>query len=156
MLPLRACSAGLVGATLLFSAYAFGADNTDVSKLTAANSAFDVALSKRDLAALDVICAQDDGVSAFHPPSKTVIIGWGAVRKSWEGAFANFPEMSVQMNNPHVRVIGNMAFVTGTETFRGKRTNGDVVEFLAPTTNVYEKRGEQWLLVHHHAGRAPQ
>ena len=67
-----------------------------------------------------------------------------------------FPEMSVQMKNPQVRILGSTAIVTGVEAFRGKRLNGDIVEFLAPTTNVYEKRGEQWLLVHHHAGRAPQ
>ena len=64
--------------------------------------------------------------------------------------------MSVQMKNPQVRILGSTAIVTGVEAFRGKRLNGDIVEFLAPTTNVYEKRGEQWLLVHHHAGRAPQ
>ena len=156
MFPSRVSCIGLVGAVLLLSTHAFGADNPDVAKLTTANAAFDAALSRRDLAALDVIWAQDESVSAFHPPSKAVIIGWSAVRRSWEGAFGNFPEMSVEMKNPHVRVVGSMAVVTGTETFRGKRPTGDIVEFLAPTTNVYEKRGEQWVLVHHHAGRAPQ
>ena len=147
---------GLLVIILLSSAHAFAVDEPEVAKLVAANSAFDAALSKRDLAALDVIWAQDERVSAFHPPSKAIIVGWSAVRRSWEGAFANFPEMSVEMKTPHVRVVGNMALVTGTETFRGKRPNGDVVEFLAPTTNIYEKRGQQWVLVHHHAGRAPQ
>ncbi|VIO73727.1 YybH family protein [Bradyrhizobium ivorense] len=156
MLLHRACCLGFSGAMLLLTAQAFSADDPDVAKLMTANSAFDAALSKRDLAALDVIWAQDDRVSAFHPPSKATIVGWSAVRRSWEGAFGNFPEISVEMKNPHIRIAGNMALVTGTETFRGKRSNGEVVEFLAPTTNVYEKRGEQWVLVHHHAGRAPQ
>jgi ketosteroid isomerase-like protein len=156
MSTVRTSCLSVVAATLFFGMPAFGQDNPDITKLRAANSTFDAALSKRDLAALDVIWAQDGGVTVLHPPSKAVIVGWAAVRKSWEGAFANFPEMFVEMKDPHVRVAGNMALVTGTETFRGKRPNGDVVEFMAPTTNIYERRGDQWLLVHHHAGRAPQ
>jgi ketosteroid isomerase-like protein len=156
MSAVRTASLSIIAATLFLGVAAFGDNNPDIVKLKAANATFDAALSKRDLAALDVIWVQDGGVTALHPPSKAVIVGWTAVRKSWEGAFANFPEMSVEMKEPNVRVVGNMALVTGTETFRGKRPNGDIIEFLAPTTNVYERRGDQWLLVHHHAGRAPQ
>jgi ketosteroid isomerase-like protein len=143
-------------AFLFVATVAFGQDSPEVARLKAANATFDATLSKRDLAALDALWAQDAAVTALHPPSKAVIVGWGAVRKSWEGAFANFPELSVQMKDPQVRIAGSTAIVTGVEIVRGKRPNGEAVEFLAPTTNVYEKRGEQWLLVHHHAGRAPQ
>ena len=156
MPAIRTVYLSVIAATLFLGVPAFGEDNADTLKLKAANATFDAALSKHDLAALDVIWAQDGSVTALHPPSKAVIVGWMAVRKSWEGAFANFPEMSVEMKEPNVRIAGNMALVTGTETFRGKTANGNVVEFLAPTTNVYERRGDQWLLVHHHAGRAPQ
>jgi uncharacterized protein (TIGR02246 family) len=141
---------------LFMQSPALGEGNAEVARVEAANAAFDAALSRRDLEALDALHAKDGGVTTLHPPSKAVIVGWQAVRKSWEGAFANFPEMSVQMKSPQVRILGSTAIVTGIETFRGKRPNGDTVEFLAPTTNVYEKRGEEWLLVHHHAGRAPQ
>lgn len=152
----RTACLAVIAVSLFLGIPAFGENNPDVVKLKAANATFDVALSKRDLAALDVIWAPDGRVTALHPPSKAVIVGWTAVRKSWEGAFANFPEMSVEMKDPNVRVIGDMALVTGIETFRGKLPNGNIVEFLAPTTNVYERHGDQWLLVHHHAGRAPQ
>ena len=149
--------AGFAAALFVFmQSSSFSENNAEIGRLEAANAAFDTALSHRDLGALDALCIQDAAVTALHPPSKAVIVGWPAVRKSWEGAFANFPEMSVQMKNPQVRILGSTAIVTGAEAFRGKRLNGDIVEFLAPTTNVYEKRGEQWLLVHHHAGRAPQ
>jgi ketosteroid isomerase-like protein len=148
---------GIAAALFVFmQSPVFSESNAEVAQLESANAAFDAALSRRDLSALDTLCIQDAAVTALHPPSKAVTVGWPAVRKSWEGAFANFPEMSVQMKNPQVRILGSMAIVTGIEAFRGKRPNGDVVEFLAPTTNVYEKHGEQWLLVHHHAGRAPQ
>ena len=143
-------------AFLFVATAAYGQDNAEITRLRAANATFDATLSKRDLAALDVLWAQDDRVTALHPPSKAVVVGWSAVRKSWEGAFVNFPELSVEMKDPHIRIAGNVAIISGVETVRGKRQNGEVVEFLAPTTNVYEKRGEAWLLVHHHAGRAPQ
>jgi len=143
-------------AFLFAATAAFGQDSPEVARLKAANATFDATLSKRDIAALDALWAQDAGVTALHPPSKALIVGWGAVRKSWEGAFANFPELSVQMKDPQVRIAGSTAIVTGVEIVRGKRPNGEAVEFLAPTTNDSEKRGEQWLLVQHHAGRAPQ
>ena len=130
-------------------------DSSEVARVVAANAAFDAALSRRDMTAIDLAWAHDGTVTAIHPPSKTPVIGWDAVRKSWEGAIANFPELSVVLNEPQVRVSGSAAFVVGVETIRGRRPDGGQVEFLALTTNVYEKQGDRWLLVHHQASRTP-
>jgi hypothetical protein len=61
------------------------------------------------------------------------------------------------MATPSVRMNGETALVVGIEVARGKRVNsGEIVEFAALTTNVYEKRDGRWLMVHHHGSRVPQ
>jgi ketosteroid isomerase-like protein len=130
--------------------------SSEVARVEAANAAFDAALTRRDMTAIDAAWAHDGTVTAIHPPSKTPAVGWEAVRKSWEGAIANFPELSVVLSEPQIRVSGSAAFVVGVESIRGRRPDGGQVEFLALTTNVYERRGDRWLLVHHQASRPPQ
>ena len=130
-------------------------DNADV---LAANKAFDAALSNRNIDDLDPLWAHDSAVTIIHPSSKQPLIGWEAVRKSWaEGTLARFSELTVSMTDPSVRVNGNTAVVVGIENVRGKRAdNGAAVEFVALTSNTFEKRDGRWLMVHHHASRVPQ
>src|SRR4051794_5479667 len=129
-------------------------DKTDV---VTANQAFDNAVSKRDINAVEALWAHDNNVSIIQPSSKEPLVGWDAVRKSWaEGTFARFSDIQLSLSNPRVRVDGNTATVVGTERFQGKRAdNGQTVEFQAVTTNVFEKRDGRWLMTHHHASRVP-
>ena len=34
--------------------------------------------------------------------------------------------------------------------------DGEPFEFTALGTNIYEKRGDKWLVVHHHASKAAE
>jgi ketosteroid isomerase-like protein len=138
---------------LLLSGMAYADDRADV---LAANQAVDAAFSKLDIKAFDSLWAHDDSVTTIHPSSKTVVVGWTAVRKSWaEGTLSRYKEISVAMESPNISVANNVALVVGIEKVRGTRANGDVAEFSALTTNVYEKRNGHWLMVHHHASRMP-
>lgn len=125
-------------------------------EVAAANATFDATLSRRDLAALEALWVQDDSVTAIHPRDRAVTLGWAAVRRSWEATFARFAELSVDMPEPKVQVIGETAVVTGLENVRGRRpTDGVTVAFEAMTTNVYRRQGGRWLMVHHHATMLP-
>jgi len=138
---------------LLLSGIARADDRADV---LAANQTMDAAFSKVDIKAFDPLWAHDDTVTAIHPSSKVAVVGWTAVRKSWaEGTLSRYKEISVTMENPSISVANNVALVVGIERVRGTRMNGDVAEFSALTTNVYEKRDGRWLMVHHHASRMP-
>ena len=152
----RIVNCALAITVLLVPASAIGQDAGEASAVKAVNAAFDAALSRRDIAAIDAAWIKDPAATAIHPSSKSVVAGWEAVRKSWEGAFAAFPELSVEMKDPHLRLIGNVAVVTGIESVRGKRPGGEAVEFQAMTTNVFERRDGTWLMIHHQASRAPQ
>jgi ketosteroid isomerase-like protein len=129
---------------------------SDIEAVTSANLAFDAALSGRDINAMGRVWAAEPYVIAVHPTSKVLIVGWDAVRNSWEGAFDRFAEISVSMKEPHVHLAQNMGWVVGIESVQGKFKNGDAVSFMAFTTNMYEKRDGRWLMVLHATSRIPQ
>jgi ketosteroid isomerase-like protein len=132
------------------------AEKSDIEAVTAANLAFDSALSGRDINAMERIWAGEPYVIAVHPASKVLIVGWDAVRKSWEGTFDRFAEISVSMKEPQIHVTQNVAWVVGLESVQGKFKNADAVSFTAFTTNMYEKRDGRWLMVLHTTSRVPQ
>jgi len=129
---------------------------SDIEAVTVANHAFDTALSARDVKAMERVWATEPYVIAVHPASKVLIVGWDAVRKSWEGTFDRFAEISVSMKEPQIHVTQNVAWVVGIESAQGKFKNGDAVSFTAFTTNMYEKRDGRWLMVLHTTSRVPQ
>jgi ketosteroid isomerase-like protein len=45
-----------------------------------------------------------------------------------------------------------LAWVVGTENAKGKTKAGATVAFDIFVTNIYEKDGNHWLMVSHHAG----
>ena len=60
------------------------------------------------------------------------------------------------MTNPAIKVHGTIARVAGLESVCGKMKNGETFAFIALGTNVYEKREDKWLIVHHHASKAAE
>jgi ketosteroid isomerase-like protein len=129
---------------------------SDIEAVTATNLSFDTALSARDINAMERVWAAEPYVIAVHPASKVLIVGWDAVRKSWEETFARFAEISVSMKEPQIHVAQNVAWVVGIESAQGKFKNGDAVSFTAFTTNMYEKRDGRWFMVLHTTSRVPQ
>jgi ketosteroid isomerase-like protein len=146
----------LVAGLLIVTATGLRADQKESDAISAANHAFDKALSARDMAAMEKVWATEPHVIAIHPASKALIVGWDAVRKSWEGTFDRFSEISVSMQNPQIHINANVAWVIGVEAIQGKLKNGDPVNFAAFTTNMYEKRDGRWLMVLHTSSRVPQ
>jgi ketosteroid isomerase-like protein len=128
----------------------------DIEAVAAANLAFDAAISGRDIHAMEKVWAAEPYVIAVHPASKVLIVGWDAVRKSWEATFDRFAEISVSMKEPQIHLAESMGWVVGIESVQGKSKNGDAVSFTAFTTNMYEKRGGRWLMVLHTTSRVPQ
>jgi len=129
---------------------------SDIEAVAAANLAFDTALSGRDINAMERVWAAEPYVIAVHPASKVLIVGWDAVRKSWEGTFDRFAEISVSMKEPQIHLAQNVGWVVGIESVQGKSKHGDAVTFTAFTTNMYEKRDGRWLMVLHTTSRVPQ
>src|SRR5215472_18906081 len=116
----------LVLVSILIGAAAMADDRDDV---LAANKAFGAAFSTLNgrVEAMDPLWAHDDGVTIIHPRSKTVLVGWDAVRKSWAEGAARNTEESVTMDNPVVSVTNNVGRVVGVEKVHARRLSGEVV-----------------------------
>ena len=104
---------------------------------------------------MDQIWSHEPHVRVIHPVSKEVLSGWDAVRKSWEETFARFEQVTISMKDTQVLVGQHVAWIVGHEQGQGRRSGGEVVTVTALATNVFEKQGDNWLMVHHHGSRPP-
>jgi ketosteroid isomerase-like protein len=130
---------------------------TDARDVLAANQSFYQALSAGSIEGLSAACAHDPDVTALHETSTKVAIGWQEVLDNWKAVpFELFAELSVVMADPVIKVNGTIARVVGLEKVRGKMKDGQDFAFTALGTNIYEKRGDKWLVVHHHASKAAE
>ena len=146
----------LGGAAALVALPTIAPAQAGAEAVMAANAAFDAALSRRDIDALDGMWLHAPHVVAIHPAGRTPLVGWDAVRRSWVETCERFSELSVTLADPKAHIAGDTAWVVGIEAVRGKRKDGADVSFPALTTNVYERHGGKWLMVLHHASRVPQ
>ncbi len=115
----------------------------------AANERFYHAFESLSLSEMAPLWVHEERVACVHPgwPRLT---GWEAVRDSWDAIFRNTREMRFTVTDLQVEVRGDLAWVVCTENILSEaRGNLSVTAILA--TNVFERHGGDWLLVHHHA-----
>ena len=146
--------AALVGMTA--PSLAQTAQSNEAAAVRAANSAYLAAFSARDIAAMEAAWTKSTDVAAIHPFSRAPLSGWDAVRASYVETFGRFKDVAVTTNEAHVAVNGNTAWVVGTETLRGHRPNGEAFTAPSMSTNIFQKLGDRWLMVLHHAAGVPQ
>jgi ketosteroid isomerase-like protein len=127
----------------------------DKADVLAANKAVEESFSKLDIAAIEATWARGD-VSVIHPASKSPIVGWPAVQKSYAEHPTRYKDFTITMDNSVVTTSGNVAWVVGIEKVHAHRANGEPLDISALATNLYEKRDGKWLMVHHHASRVPE
>lgn len=114
-----------------------------------ANARFYRAFENRDLAEMDRLWAHADYVRCIHP-GWCLLAGWEAIRQSWENIFKDNREMRFSLSEVTTRVEGSVAWVTCTENILSE-TRGTISVTSVLATNVFERQGGDWLLVHHHA-----
>jgi ketosteroid isomerase-like protein len=115
----------------------------------AANAGFYRAFEALDLAAMDRVWAHGAYVKCVHP-GWPLLVGWDAVRASWEQIFASTAEMRFTVADVRVASVGNLAWVTCTENILSE-VRGRVGVTTVLATNVFERVDGRWRLVHHHA-----
>jgi ketosteroid isomerase-like protein len=120
-----------------------------VSDLEEANARFYRAFETLDIAEMDGVWAHGTHVTCVHP-GWPLLVGWEAVRTSWETIFNNTAEMSFTLSAVRAIRAGEIGWVTCTENILSEvRGRVSVTSVLA--TNIYERDADRWLLVHHHA-----
>ncbi|MGG6294002.1 nuclear transport factor 2 family protein [Leptolyngbya sp. AN02str] len=121
---------------------------SDVTAILAANAAFYRAFEKRDIGAMDSVWSQGTASVCVHP-GRGILMGWDDIRESWELIFRNTNYLEVDIQVKSTETSGNLAYVIVVESVmqvvRGRR-----MEAKSIATNVFERMGTGWFLIHHH------
>ena len=130
---------------------------SDNDSVNAAVDAFHAALSNLDMGKMQNVWAQEPHVVLINPRDKAPAIGWDAVKKDWQdGVFGFWAELKLSPKQaPQIHINQGMASTTGVVGVEGKDKRGQALSFTIIETQVYEKRGDRWLMVSHHASRVP-
>ncbi|HEY4682244.1 MAG TPA: nuclear transport factor 2 family protein [Candidatus Acidoferrales bacterium] len=125
----------------------------DEEKVREANRRFYLALEGLDLERMDRVWLHDDSVKCVHPGWE-LLSGWEEVRESWARIFENTGRMQVIISNVEVQMLGDVAWVVCNEKITSTTDKGFDTA-LIQATNIFVRRGENWLMIHHHASPIP-
>jgi len=132
-------------------------DNKPESGVLEASARFYAALNDMlngDAGPLAAVWSHGEYVSTMHPIGGREI-GWEKVKASWEGVASVASDGNVELADQVIRVVGNLAYETGTEKGHFKLGGHDVSGFENRVTNIYEREGGSWKVVHHHVDLSP-
>jgi ketosteroid isomerase-like protein len=131
---------------------AMAADNQSDSGVLAASAQFYAALNKMlngDAGPLAAVWSHSADVSTMHPIGGREI-GWDQVKASWENVAKIASDGTVELKDQVVRVVGDLAYETGTEQGSFKLAGHDISGFQGRVTNIYQRTDGGWKVVHHH------
>jgi ketosteroid isomerase-like protein len=133
------------------------AQQADREGVKAASKAFYAALAVIDDGeAMAKVWAHTPYVTYVGPRSKSIIVGWDAVKKAWSESNKPTASRNVSLVDAHIHVNGNLAYEIGQETGQLKFKDGTEAKVDWIATNVYEKIDGRWLMVSHHVQPKPQ
>jgi ketosteroid isomerase-like protein len=118
-----------------------------------ANQAFYSALTGLDVEEMAAVWLHDPRVVCIHP-GRPALLGWDAVRESWERIFAATGWMHVEPTNVGVGILGDVAIVTCWENVTAQAGEGVGIASVQ-ATNVFRSVDGIWKLVVHHASHVP-
>jgi ketosteroid isomerase-like protein len=114
-----------------------------------ANARFYRAFEELDIEAMDAVWSHGAHVRCVHP-GWPLLRGWPAVRESWRSIFAATEEMRFTIADVEVVASDDLASVTCTENILSE-VQGRIGVTAILATNLFERRGDGWRMVHHHA-----
>ena len=113
-----------------------------------ANRAFYDAFESLDPERMAEVWLRSPRVHCTHPGWKR-LSGHEAVLESWARIFENTMSMRFTIEDEEISLMGDLAWVVCTEVIRSQTLDGPAISRVE-ATNVFEKHGDRWLLVHHH------
>jgi ketosteroid isomerase-like protein len=117
------------------------------------NMLFYRCLETLDLECMEGIWLQEDWVRCIHP-GWDVLIGWDAIRESWEQIFSGTNWIRVAPTAVDIHLLGKTAIVACSENITTAH-NGDLGVAVAQATNVFLRTRDSWKMIVHHASPAP-
>ena len=125
-------------------------DREDVLRV---NQRFYEALGKRDLELMSTVWVKDERAGCVHP-GWIMLQGWEAIRQSWENVFDPGDQLNIRLSNVNVEVRGDVAWVTCIQELIYIRRDPVMVN-VSQSTNIFERHGDTWLMIIHHASPIP-
>lgn len=120
----------------------------DREAVVAANNAFYEAFESLDIDRMQAVWLQDPRIVCIHPGWRK-LLGWGPVMTSWERIFEGAFEMKFEIGEMDVVISGDLAVVILEENLTQRGYDG-ISRSQVLTTNVFERAGDQWLMILHH------
>ena len=102
---------------------------------------------------LSEIWSHHSAVTTMHPIGG-MQVGWKDVWETWDQTAQVASEGHVELQDQHIRVVGDMAYEIGTEN-AGFKIAGQKATDQVRVTNIYEKEGGTWKIIHHHTDLSP-
>ena len=97
---------------------------------------------------MDSTWAHQEYVTCIHP-GWSIRVGWPAVRDSWVVIFNNTFSMEFELTELQVQVAADVAWVICTENI-SSRVGESPQNSRVVATNLFERIGEEWKIIHHH------
>lgn len=117
-------------------------------EVVATNEAFYRAFEKKDIEAMSVIWSQGTGSMCIHP-GRNILRGWKEIEISWLQIFSVSKYLEIETEIITVEIKENMAYVVLLEKLL-QVSGGRSIQAQSMATNVFEKMGLKWYLIHHH------
>lgn len=127
------------------------------SEVREASTQFYAALNRMangDATPLSDIWSHGSSITTMHPIGGRQV-GWNEVWESWSQVAGAASDGKVELKDQLIRVVGDVAYEVGTEDAQFK-LGGQMVGGRIRVTNIYEKEGGAWKIVHHHTDPAPE
>lgn len=129
-------------------------DNATIQAVQATNTAFYRAFEKKDIEAMGGVWSQGISTLCIHP-GRAALKGWNDIKSSWETIFKHTQYIEIELDIVSTEMHGDIAYVVLVETLmqvaRGRR-----IEAKSMATNIFERMGDRWYLVHHHGSPLAQ
>lgn len=113
-----------------------------------ANLLFYQAFQNKDLDAMSEIWSKGTTSLCIHP-GRRVLKGWDEIRKSWEQIFKVTNSLEIEMQITSTEVNGNLGYVVLIEKVI-QVSGGQQGQAFSMATNIFERMGGKWYLIHHH------
>ena len=102
---------------------------------------------------LSDIWSHSPAVTTMHPIGGRQV-GWKDVWATWDQTAKVASEGQVKLQDQFIRVVGDMAYEIGVEN-ASIMIAGQKVTDQVRVTNIYQKEGGTWKIVHHHSDLSP-
>ncbi|NJK29430.1 MAG: nuclear transport factor 2 family protein [Acaryochloridaceae cyanobacterium CSU_3_4] len=120
----------------------------DEQAILEVNTAFYRAFEKKDLEAMRKVWSHGIACICVHP-GRGELKGWEAIESSWQKIFLNTAYLEIDTQIITVNNSENLAYVVLVESvLQVAQQRKQKAESMA--TNIFERMGQQWYLVHHH------